>query len=186
VRVVVEKPVPLVLQPAVRSKSYVTLTCKPAGDFYVNDRLVGSRREKVVLEVPSDGPSTLVVRHPALFATRSWSPHPAPGDTLDLGNYVVSTGTLRVASVPPDPATLRIEGRDTDQETPCRQEISAGSHLVTVMREGWRVEKVEILDRTDGSTREVVPTDPATFPGAPVEIAAGHDHKVVFHLMPAR
>lgn len=183
VRIVVEKPLPIVVQPAVRAKSFFTLACRPAGDFYLNDRLVATAREKVVLEIPSEKPSTLVVRHPTLFATRSWSPRGTPGDTLDLGAYAVKTGTLRVASIPPDPGTVRIEGRETGLETPLRQEVSTGSHLVSVLRDGWQVERVVIFDRTDGTSRELVPPDPKAFSGAPVDVVEGHDHKVVFHML---
>jgi serine/threonine-protein kinase len=184
VRVVVAPP-PEVAPPIPRGKSYLTLVCQPAGDFYLNDRLITARGERALLEIPPGAASTLVVRHPDLFASRSWSARPAPGDTLDLGTYTVRTGVLRVATRPPDPTSVRIGGLETGEETPFRSDVSVGRHLVNVARSGWLVEKAVVLDRTDGSTREFVAADPAQFPGVPVEIAEGHDHKVTFHLLPA-
>ncbi len=184
VRMVVVPKLPAVTSPAVRAKSYLSLACSPPGNIYLNDRLVATNGERAFVEVPPGTPATLVVRHPDLFAAKTWSARPAPGDTVDLGRYVVSTGVLRVTTHPADPASVLIEGLETGDETPARRDISAGRHLVTVARPGWRVAKVEVLDRTDGTSRELVPSDPSDFPGVPVEILTGHDHKVTFHLLP--
>jgi hypothetical protein len=166
----------------VAATGWLSIHCRPAGDFYLNDRLVAKHREHVLLDVPPGVASTLVVRHPEFFATRSWSTQVSPGDTLDLGTYLIKTGTLRVATEPSGPGRARIEGLDAELETPLRREVVTGSHLIDVAREGWRIEKVVIMDRTKGTARELVPLSGGSFRGTSVEIVEGHDHKVVFHL----
>jgi hypothetical protein len=170
--------------PPSHAKALVRLASEPPGDWYVNDQLVAVGRERVLLEVAPDSVATLAVAHPSLFARRSWSVRAAPGDTLDLGLYQLTIGVLRVATEPPQPGEVWIGGRDTGAETPLRREIATGRHLVNVACARWRIARVLILDRTLGTTAEVVPSDPATFPGATVDIKEGHDHKVVFSLFP--
>jgi hypothetical protein len=165
---------------------YVRLHCIPAGDFYLNDQLVRARSEVALLEVPGNMACTVTIRHPELFGTRSWSPIVSPGDTLELPPLEVTTGTLRVVCDPPGTAAVHLEGRETGEEAPYRKIIASGEHLVQVKRPGWVVHKVLVVDRTnEGDSREIVPADPASFPGVSVEIREGHDHKVIFSMGPA-
>lgn len=166
--------------------AWVAVRATPPGNVFLNGALVKVQADELVVRVAPDQVASLEIRHPELYATRSWSPRVAAGDTLNLGSYEVTTGTMRVSTRPRAPIGVLIDGRATRKETPLALELGSSSRLVSMDSQEWLVQRVEITDRTaGGEARVVIPDDPRNFAGVRVDVPTGHDLKVVFHLDPA-
>lgn len=171
--------------PAPPEDGWIRLSTEPAGNFFVNGSLVAPNARNLTYAVPGGQSATVEVRHPELWGAKTFRPEVAPGDTLELGSYVVKTGKVRISTRPRTPVGVLIDGRATRKETPMALDVASRAQLVGMRSPGWDVEKVVITDRTDAAnSREVVPRDPASFRGVLVDVFEGHDVKVVFHLAP--
>jgi serine/threonine protein kinase len=173
-------------RPAPPKDSWVRVGTEPAGNIFLNGKLLESGSTGLVQRVPPGESVTLEVRHPDLFGSKTWTRKVAPGDTLDLGMYAVKTGTLRVSTRPPTPVEVLLDGRETRKETPLALTVASRQQLVSIQAPGWTVEKVVVSERSgEGAAREILPDDPARFAGVPVDVGEGQDLKVVFHLTKA-
>jgi serine/threonine protein kinase len=184
----VEDPAPEVQapKPAPPKDSWVRVRTEPAGNIFLNGKLLESGSTGLVSRVAPGETVTLEVRHPELFGSKTWTRKVAPGDTLDLGKYAVKTGTLRVSTRPPTPVEVLIDGRETRKETPLALTVTSRQQVVSIQAPGWIVERAVVSERSgEGIAREIVPEDPARFAGVPVDVGEGQDLKVVFHLVKA-
>ena len=182
---VTDVPKKKIRTPAPARDGWIRLSTEPAGNFFVNGALVAPNATNLTYAVPGGQDATVEVRHPELWGSKTFRPKVAAGDTLELGSYVVKTGKVRVSTRPRTPVGVLIDGRATRKETPMALDVASRSQLVGMQSPGWDVEKVVITDRTDAAnSREVVPSDPASFRGVLLDVLEGHDVKVVFHLAP--
>lgn len=162
--------------------SFVRVVSSPPGDLYVDDEPVLAKATAALVRIPAAKRTAVTIRHPDLFGTRTWFVSGAPGDTLSLGTYEVRTGVLRVACKPEGPGTVRIAGQRTTLETPALLKVAEGRHLVKVDRADWAIQKVVVVDRTEGSLpREIVASEDELFSGVPVDVVGGHDYQIVFY-----
>jgi len=168
--------------PEKADEAFVKLTCSRPGVWYVDHELIAAGEGQLVVAVQPGRATAITVEHPDVFNSHTWMLRVARAETLEVAKYDVPLGTMRVVTRPQIAASVLVDGHATRGETPLRVDVGAGSHVVSVAREGWMVESVAVLDRTDGEAETVGAPSTA---GAMVNVVAGHDHKLVFNLRPA-